>query len=198
MVRSITIVIMSFVLCSWAAVGAQQNPPLIVVVYNDAGVSAAVIESAKGTAERIYRATGIRIAWKDHSDASAGDNQFFVRILPQSLNLPGEDFGVAFVGNDGRGVQADIFHSGIERLAADSSLGEAEIMGHVIAHELGHLLLGMNSHSRAGIMQAHWTDRQLRQMSMGTLRFDKCQSKIIEARMFGGILLKDVQEQKGY
>jgi hypothetical protein len=52
-----------------------------------------------------------------------------------------------------------------------------------MAHELGHLLLGMNSHSRQGIMQAHWTDQQLGQMSKGILKFDQRQAKAIGARL---------------
>jgi hypothetical protein len=101
----------------------------------------------------------------------------------RSLNLPGDDFGIAFVGGDGRGVQADIFYSGIEQLTNDTSASAAQIMGHVMAHELGHLFLGMNSHSSLGIMQAHWTDQQLRLMSKGILKFDKRQAEAIGARL---------------
>jgi len=157
----------------------------MVVVYNDARVPAQVIESAKETAERIYLDAGIAIVWKDHSDPATGATELFVRIVRRSLNLPGEDFGIAFVGANGRGVQADVFYSGIEQLTNNTSVNPAQIMGHVMAHELGHLLLGMNSHSGLGIMQAHWTEQQLRQMSMGLFKFDKRQSEAIRARLIG-------------
>ena len=176
-------VILSLVLYGSPDAAAHENPQLNVVVYNDAGVPARVVKQAKEITERIYRNAGIAIAWKEHSGSVAEGSQFFVRIVPRALNLPGEDFGIAFVGSDGRGIQADVFYSGIERLAASSSVNPAEIMGHVMAHELGHLLLGVNSHSNLGIMQAHWTGRQLRQMSMGILRFDKRQSETIGARL---------------
>ena len=183
MFRSTWILILAVVLCGWVESAAQERPQLTVVVYNDAGVPARVVESAKEAAERIYRDAGVAVAWKDHNDPATGTTELFVRIVRRSLNLPGEDFGIAFVGGDGRGVQADIFYSGIEQLTSNSSANPAQVLGHVMAHELGHLLLGMNSHSRQGIMQAHWTDQQLGQMSKGIVKFDKRQAKAIGATL---------------
>jgi hypothetical protein len=181
--RSAGVLILTFVLCGCVEVGAQGNPQLTVVLYNDAGVPTRGIESAKRTAERIYRDAGVAIAWRDRSEPATGATELYVRIVRRSLNLPGEDFGIAFVGGDGRGIQADVFYSGIEQLTRDSSVNPAHILGHVMAHELGHLLLGMSSHSRFGIMQAHWTDQQLRQTSMGILTFDESQAKTIRTKL---------------
>jgi hypothetical protein len=196
--RSTLIVVISFVLYSRADAGAQENPRFTVVVYNDAGVPAPILQQAKGVTERIYQDAGIRLAWKDHCAPKSGLTQFFVRIVSRSLNLPGEDFGIAFVGPDGRGVQADVFYSGIERLAENNSANPAEIMGHVMAHELGHLLLGMNSHSNIGIMQAHWSGHQFHEMSRGALRFDKRQSQTISARLLLITMPANEGELRGY
>lgn len=183
MFRSTGILILTVALSGWVQAAAQEHPQVTVVVYNDAGIPAGVIESAKKTAERIYRDAGVAIMWRDHRAPATGATELFVRIVRRSLNLPGEDFGIAFVGDDGEGVQADIFYSGIEQLTNNTSASAAQVMGHVMAHELGHLLLGMNSHSSFGIMQAHWTEQQLRLMSKGILKFDKRQSRAIWARL---------------
>jgi hypothetical protein len=45
------------------------------------------------------------------------------------------------------------------------------ILGHVIAHEVGHLLLGTNSHSQDGIMSAEWSGSELRRLAKGALLF---------------------------
>ncbi|MBZ5548782.1 MAG: hypothetical protein LAO22_12640 [Acidobacteriia bacterium] len=185
MFRSVSMMILSLALCSWDKAVAQRKPQLTVIVYNDAGVPERVVKQAMGIAERIYRKVGIEIACREHDDSDAEGTAFFVRIVPNSFNLPREDFGVAFVGSDGLGVQADVFYSGIRQVAQSSSLDAAEILGHVIAHEVGHLLLGSNSHSALGIMQAHWAIGQLREVSMGTLGFDKQQSENIRARLLG-------------
>jgi len=55
------------------------------------------------------------------------------------------------------------------------------ILGCVIAHEVGHLLLGLNSHSGSGVMQPRWERRQIRQVMTGTLLFSPEQAKLIQA-----------------
>jgi hypothetical protein len=55
------------------------------------------------------------------------------------------------------------------------------ILGCVIAHELGHLLLGSNSHSGSGVMQPRWERKQLRQAMTNALLFTPEQSKLIQA-----------------
>jgi hypothetical protein len=56
-------------------------------------------------------------------------------------------------------------------LHATWNVALADILGTVIAHELGHLLLGSNSHSGVGIMRAHWQGEELRRLSRGGLWF---------------------------
>jgi hypothetical protein len=197
MFRSTLMLILSFVLFGWIEADAQKDPQITVVVYNDAAVPARLIESAREVVASIYRDVGVAIIWKDHSDPAPSAAELFVRLVRHSLNLPGEDFGIAFVGSDGQGVQADIFYSGIERLTNNTVANSAQIMGHVMAHELGHLLLGMNSHSNFGVMQAHWTDQQLRLMSKGVLKFDKHQAKAIVARLISADAVPPIAAEFG-
>ena len=55
------------------------------------------------------------------------------------------------------------------------------ILGCVITHELGHLLLGPNSHSGSGVMQPQWGRKQVQQALTGGLLFTDAQSKRIQA-----------------
>jgi hypothetical protein len=43
-----------------------------------------------------------------------------------------------------------VLHTGPERLGPI-------LLGHVMAHELGHVLEGVDRHSPIGVMKAHWT-----------------------------------------
>jgi len=45
------------------------------------------------------------------------------------------------------------------------------MLGYVIAHEVGHLLLGVNSHSAEGLMCAHWRREELRHASLNFFFF---------------------------
>jgi hypothetical protein len=57
----------------------------------------------------------------------------------------------------GFGAYAGVFHYRVKQLGTTAS--EAAVLGHVIAHELGHLLLGTGHHSDGGIMKAVWSGR---------------------------------------
>jgi len=193
--RKIATFAVGIVLCGTGSICAQGKPQFTVMVYNEAGVDHSSLNRAQDIVEKIYQQAGVAIQWRDCTHASRTGSQvclwnqqktaFSVKIVRRALNLPGEDFGVAFVGEDGLGQQADVFYSGIERMESTSTAFGGRLLGHVIAHELGHLLLGMNSHSRAGLMQGRWTDIELRQISMGRLGFDQGQSNIIKAHLLG-------------
>jgi hypothetical protein len=57
------------------------------------------------------------------------------------------------------------------------------ILGSVIAHEMGHLLLGSNAHAISGIMRPHWESGELHRIAMGTLLFLPEESKRMRARI---------------
>jgi hypothetical protein len=75
----------------------------------------------------------------------------------------------------------------------DAGLGLPSILGCFIAHEIGHLLLGSNSHSNQGLMQAGWGERQIRQALAGDLFFTRRQAKLIqtEFRMRMGLQMEN-------
>ena len=64
-----------------------------------------------------------------------------------------------------------------------SDLLAGRILGSVIAHEMGHLLLGSSAHAISGIMRARWESAELHRIAMGTLMFLPEQSKRMHARI---------------
>ena len=57
----------------------------------------------------------------------------------------------------------------------------ALVLGCVIAHELGHLLLGAHGHSIRGIMQAHWGMEQTQLALMSQLSFLPEEARLMHA-----------------
>ena len=59
----------------------------------------------------------------------------------------------------------------------------ALILGHVSAHEIGHLLLGPGAHGHDGIMRAGWSRQDLQQAAWGQLVFTDEESGRLRATL---------------
>ncbi len=185
---------LGWALSGWAEEAPRGNPHLTVFVSNDAGASDHVIAEAERDATRIFQRAGVDVDWvhclragaRDENPGCGGQTVMMdlaVRIVPHARTLPPEIFGVSFLA-DGRGAYADVFLDPIQRLReVDQHVSLAAILGDVMAHELGHLLLGSNAHSREGIMQPHWEGQQLRGIAMGQMRFTAEQAERMRSRI---------------
>jgi hypothetical protein len=155
---------------------------LTVRVFNYAQVSPPTLASAERDANQILAAAGLRVDWLDCLQKAQTVRSKAVCEMGWSPELPsvrllsgqvaeryqGLEFGFSSVP-----VLATINYEHIaNRASRDNSSSETStLLGCVIAHELGHLFLGSDSHSAVGIMQAHWGRGQIHQAQRGNLRF---------------------------
>ena len=140
--------------------GSQQ---IVVAVFNRAGAPMETVLGAEVIAAKIYEPDGLFIAWKNCTTkeqpnlerCGAADNpgELVLNIEHQGQTGTADAYGVAFLGKDGRGKFCDVFYDRILELHHSSRASEETILGIVAAHELGHLLLGLGSHSNTGIMR---------------------------------------------
>jgi hypothetical protein len=179
-------------LCStvWSKVPVIQEPPVTVSVHNDAGIPPAVLLLAESEASRIFRHSGLELRWLNCSSAPQAPEiptecaaaefprHFQLRIAKRSLNLNEFAMGISYLSADGTGCYADLFcdRARLIHQTSPSQVSVATILGHGIAHELGHLLLGTNSHSPTGIMRARWQPADLASASQGRLLFSTLES----------------------
>ncbi len=168
----------------------QNKPEITIFVYNTARVSPRDLALAQQQATMIFRQAGIATAWVDCTAASlkgacqpAGPGQFIVHIVARGKTSSDAVFGLAFLGNDGTGKYSDVFYDRIEKMHRDSGASPARLLGTVAAHEIGHLLLGSQSHSAMGVMSARWRGEEMRRVSMGGLRFTSEQASRMRARI---------------
>src|SRR5258705_6729322 len=189
-----------FLLCIFvgASACAQVGAPasqVIVSVHNDAHMSVGTLVSAETTASRIFREAGLNVAWMNcvgvgnHGSASpctkaAYPTYLHIRMVARARNLPGATFGIAYLAADGTGCYSSVFLEPITHLHANSGQGVAPVLGHVMAHEIAHLLLGTNSHAAEGIMRAQWQKDELLRASKGELLFTPRESQVMRERLF--------------
>lgn len=175
---------------------ADPGPRIRVRVNNYAQASPVTIARAESEAGRILGRAGLRMVWLDCPMEHFGGvhveqnpcleplepTDIVLRVLSEPTKNRFQDtvFGIAVVP-----ILASVYYDYALRTAErDNAAFEAPIiLGCVIAHEVGHLLLGTNSHSGSGVMQQRWERRQIRQAMTGTLLFTPEQAKLIQAEM---------------
>ena len=183
-----------FGVLGFAPASFGQNPQVTVSVFSDIPVSRQLLVRAEQRAQQIFSISGVDILWMDCTGANASDrdpactksygpDDLVLRITSHVSSVSSDAYGVAFLGSDGRGRYADVFWNRAQELGATSNQGVDRILGSVMAHELGHLLLGLNSHSVAGLMRARWGNDELRCLDIGTLVFLPEQGKRMRARI---------------
>jgi len=174
--------------------------PIVVTisVHNDVAVPWGTIRGAEEEASRVFRQAGIDVEWMNcqvvsgetveaEKPRSCGESIFpehlQLRIVKRSVGLSPKVMGISFLSEDGSGCQADLFYERIEGLGEESNASVASILGHVASHEIGHLLLGTNSHASRGIMRAVWGPDELASVTQRTLIFSEKESAQMRARL---------------
>ena len=88
--------------------------------------------------------------------------------------------GTAIVQDNGPSVLASVYAGSVAERSARTGVPVATILGRVIAHEIGHLLIGTNAHAPAGLMQATWN---LRLPHADLWRFTRADAAKIRGRL---------------
>ena len=88
--------------------------------------------------------------------------------------------GTAIVQDDGPNVLASVYVESIADRSTKTGLPLWIILGRVTAHEIGHLLLGTNSHTVHGLMQAKW---DLRRPHLAEWQFTSADAAKIRSRL---------------
>ena len=172
------------------------TPEIVISVYDYAHMPSEELAVAEADAQRIFRNAGLETTWLNclrrpadyalKNCYSVDSAHLVMKILPrESAELVRDHEGVlgdAFVDMGGVGYFAYAFYDHIENVAARHELGPA-LLGCVLAHEIGHLLLGSKSHAVSGIMSAHWSGEELRRISEQGLVFLPSQSRALQNRV---------------
>ena len=192
---ALSLMILGFAPQTVAADTSSKAPDVLltVSVFNDAGASPSVISQARDRATLILRRAGISLVWLDcgtpgnpRPSSSCSDLSFpqhlSVRLVP-TADRPSEDtFGRTFQNAAGEGNYALVYFNVLVASSVTESVHAGDLVGFVIAHELGHLLLGRDSHSATGLMAPVWQASEVRMASQGLLFFTNDQQERIRLR----------------
>ena len=138
------------------------HPTIVLHVMNYAALSREVLDATMARVARVYNVIGVRTVWVE-SERSADQRQhspLHLSILLLSgemankkISLEGLKDGVFGQAHQPSG-RASIFCERIATMPGAPTYLPIPL-GDIIAHEVGHLVLGTNRHSRSGIMRAY-------------------------------------------
>ena len=138
------------------ATNAVAADSLVLRVYlqDSVNVDLRTLTEAEWVTSRIFATAGIRVEWKvgdPHRNETAAIRIQLDTKAESGLHTDTAGYAQPFARGTAIHVFCDrVLHTGPERLGPI-------LLGHVMAHELGHVLEGVDRHSPTGIMKAHWT-----------------------------------------
>ena len=190
-----------------AAASSETSPAITIHVKNYAGVTPKTMAEAEKVATGIFQKAGVETRWADvvptteNGQENSADHpartladiylSIFTREMSDRDGAPNNVMGVApgngadrkivyvFDGN----VQARVWElsSAHSRGRIDRQVSKAQVLGHVMAHEVGHLLLNQQVHSAHGIMCGEWGLTEFRSAVLGLLLFTPQQAEFLRA-----------------
>lgn len=173
------------------------EPQLRVVICDRVGMRASELNVAGREFSRILRSAGISVSLDYFSDSNpagartqAGctipvhlEGRYFQVVLVSEApyTLSGNALGYAVGGAQPRAVVSiNRARNFVERHWSGTQGDLPILIGHVMAHELGHLLLPSRPHTAFGIMSTGWGVQQAAGAASGTLLFVGDEARAIQ------------------
>jgi len=138
------------------------------------------LQAAKSEVNRIFHAAGVEITWVD-DDVTIGPTHLTLVLVNAAAEAGREAGDVA-----GSAVQAVlrayVYCSRLDAVSNHAPVDAHVVLGRVIAHEIGHLLLPPNSHARVGIMRPQVDFRQVGFDGFTSEQIEALRRRLIDGR----------------
>lgn len=177
----------------------SSRPKLSISVHNYADVPAELVLAAEEEAHRIFEQAGLETVWlncspKLENTQPAGcyitdRTHLVLKLQRHAVSKQVRDrtdvLGIATLDEKGVGYHGYVFYDRVQELAEARKLSH-RLLGDVLAHELGHLLLRSTAHSISGLMSGQWSGEGLRRVSEGAMFFTPSESRVMRDRLGSG------------
>jgi hypothetical protein len=152
-----------------------NRPAIIVRVFNEARLDAATLRRAERQAAKIFEDAGIQSLVETgtgpFSSYPVGGREFLVRIVDRKpLSATPEMLGFVGVDQVSHVRFAAAYEPAVEKTAKGFACETDQVLGTVMVHEIGHLILGP-AHARGGIMHPRWGPLEFLLIKVGALEF---------------------------
>ena len=162
---------------AWAGQPAKSMEPKVTVCVGPNQDEVVVTDQAQLVADQVFAAIRVSVKW--HKDArTCKSNLDHPIFISYSRNTPKDRLpGALAYALPYEGVHIEVFYDRLAGKPSDSA--RAHILGHVLAHEITHILQGVSRHSDFGVMKARWNQSELAEMERRPLKFTKFDIAVI-------------------
>jgi hypothetical protein len=143
--------------------------PVRVRVYRSTAIRGDALRLALRVAETTFAAADVQVVWTvcEPSECSAppAPTERLVRLvrLPRGQHGDLRCLGDAFIDPRQSGnALATVYADQVADVARRGNIDYGALLGHTIAHEIGHLLLGSTTHGASGLMREIWSQKEMR------------------------------------
>jgi hypothetical protein len=169
-----------------APVMAPTKPlTLPVAVFDYADVPSQWLSRAKEEMSRIYREIGVEITWHDLRSDNTLPQEVLIVLIRPGLRSVEESIPQGVIGFSGTADERRRVAYILDQFRPEQfpPIYRERLLGHFMAHEVGHLLLPARSHSPTGLMRAQWTRAELERAQQRRLRFTDEQAQLIRTKV---------------
>jgi hypothetical protein len=167
-------------ICAQAQERAQER--VTVCLQQDPVVHGRVLLGAEDVASKLFAEAGVRIKWcYGHPSQDAISIEFSERT-PSDYRPGSVAFSLPY-----EGVHITVFYDRISKTTLADLV--PTVLGHVLAHEITHVLQRIDRHSETGVMKAHWTNGDLNKMVSKRLSFTAEDIELIQRGLAARALL---------
>ena len=167
----------------------EESPRVTILTFDFVSLPEKIQNPMREKAGKIYQQAGVELQWAPcptvegtlafypNCTGYKETTHLMLRILsaaPKGMKTDAK--GEALLG----ARIVNVFWDRVQDEAARYNVPISDMLAQVIAHEIGHLLLGSNSHSSSGIMMGKWKLEDLGSISRGGIRFTPQQCQHIQ------------------
>jgi hypothetical protein len=145
-----------------AAAAPAEPTPVVLHVTDYAHLVAGELLEAQRLAAQVYERIGVRITWSDGCGAEAaadGALHLDVILLDKKMTAQRQPAPMVFGQASHVTRRAFIYSARVIDHAIETRSDPRRVLGLVLAHEVGHMLLPVYSHAPSGLMRAYWEGR---------------------------------------
>jgi hypothetical protein len=155
--------------------------PRVVVCMERTSDPSLVIGRAKILTTQMFDQIDVALVWRGLKHCPEKPRPIIIRLSDDS---PRRLFpGALAVSYPFEGVHIRVFYDRVRTVTPSCPLHV--LLGHVLAHEIGHILQGIDQHSASGVMKGYWDLSDYRRMARQPLPFTDLDIQLIRLGLDG-------------